>query len=107
MQDVAELRNWDERLGAYVLRLLICPRRGEFEWPAFRSEFVLDEKWPVRLRLHHANNADQFEILVGIADWERCVDTASRRAMILNAFRKGSHAALLETGLEIQGLTTR
>ncbi len=106
VQDVAQLRNWDERLGPYVLRLLICPR-GESKWSAFRPELVLDEKWPVRLRLHRVNNADQLEVLVGIPDWERCVDTASRRAMILKAFRKGSRAALLETGLEIQGLTTR
>jgi len=106
VQDVALLRNWDERLGSYVLRLLICPRRDEFEWPAFRSELVLDEKWPVRLRLHRVSGPNQLEVLVGIQGWEQCVDTASRRAVILDAFRQGSRAALLETGLEIQGLTT-
>jgi len=106
VRDVAEVRNWDERLGPYVLRVLIR-RRGEPEWAAFRPELVLDEKWPIRLRLHRVKGASQLELLIGIPYWERCVDTASRRAMILKAFLKGTHAALLETDLDIQGITTR
>jgi len=106
VSDIALLQNWNERLGASVLRLLICPRRDEFEWAAFREELVVDEKWPVRLRLHRVKGADQLEVLVGIPDWERCSDTAARRAAILEAFRQGSRAALIETGVSVKGLTT-
>jgi len=102
VQDVAQLRNWDERLGPYVLRLLLCPR-GEIEWPTVRHELFLDEKWAVRLRVFRSSREKQLEVLVGIPDWEKRVDAASRRAVIRDAFRQGLRAALIETDLDIQG----
>ena len=99
----AERPNWDEKLGPYVLRMLLR-RRGESSWPDFRSEIVFDERWPIRRGMHRVKNAHQLEVMIGLIDWERCVDTASRRKMLAQAFRAALIATVRETNVQIQGL---
>jgi hypothetical protein len=101
--DVTRERNWEERLGPYVLRLLFRPRDQE-RWPQFRSETLYDDRWPARLRLHRVGATDQLEVLVGIQDWESCRDTASRRAAIADAFWAGLRVAATEVGLRLTEL---
>lgn len=103
VKDVATERNWDERLGAYVLRLLLR-RRDDQGWGHFRSEAIFDDRWHARLRLHRVGAADQLEILVAIHEWERRRDNATRRAAIAEAFWAGLKIASDELGLEFRGL---
>lgn len=102
--DVTNERNWDDRLGPYVLRFLLR-RRDDQGWAPFRSEAVYEDRWPARLRLHRVGAGKQLEVLVGIQDWDNCRDTASRRAAIADAFWVGLKIAAAEVRLEFQGLT--
>jgi len=72
-------------------------------WPDFRSEIVFDERWPVRLGLHRVSGNHQLEVLIGLTDWEKCADAASRQKMLTQAFRAALITAVRETGLEIRG----
>ncbi len=103
VRDVTSERNWDDRLGRYVLRLLLR-RRDDQGWPPFRSEAVFEDHWPARLRLYRVRAAQQLEVLVGIRDWDNCRDTSERRAAVADAFWAGIKIAVSEVGVEFRGL---
>lgn len=101
--DVTQERNWQDRLGPYVLRLLLRHREDQV-WPPFHSEAVFDNRWPARLRLHRVASVRQLEILVGIYNWHDCRDTMERRAAIADAFLVGIKLAVAEAGVEFHSL---
>jgi hypothetical protein len=95
---------WESELGKHVLYILLRFRNGE-KAPSYKGKTDIEGRWIGTLQPHtKTREREQYRVLVGIPNWDKCGDTSSRNRAVAHTVIAGLKMIAKVTQIAFDGL---